>query len=46
VKVSVGRRVGDRVEILQGLDAQADVVASGVGFLTDGDSVRVVKGQS
>lgn len=46
VKVSVGRRVGDRVEILQGLDAQADVVASGVGFLTDGDSVRIVKGQS
>lgn len=45
-KVSVGRRVGDRVEVLQGLDAQADVVASGVGFLTDGDNVRVVKGQS
>lgn len=43
-KVSVGRRVGDRVEILQGLDANANVVASGVGFLTDGDSVRVVKG--
>ncbi|TAK93595.1 MAG: efflux RND transporter periplasmic adaptor subunit, partial [Aquabacterium sp.] len=43
-KVSVGRRVGDRIEILQGLDANANVVASGVGFLTDGDSVRVVKG--
>ena len=43
-KVSVGRRVGDRVEILQGLDANANVVASGVGFLTDGDSVRIVKG--
>lgn len=46
VKVSVGRRVGDRVEVLKGLEAQADVVASGVGFLTDGDTVRVVKGQS
>jgi len=45
VKVSVGRRVGDRIEVLQGLDAQSDVVASGVGFLTDGDTVRVVKGQ-
>jgi HlyD family secretion protein len=45
VKVSVGRRVGERVEITQGLDAQAQVVASGVGFLTDGDTVRVVKGQ-
>jgi hypothetical protein len=38
--------VGDRVEVLKGLDAQADVVASGVGFLTDGDTVRIVKGQS
>jgi RND family efflux transporter MFP subunit len=45
-KVTVGRRVGDRLEVLQGLDAQADVVAAGVGFLTDGDNVRVVKGQS
>lgn len=45
-KVRVGRRVGDRVEVLQGLDAQADVVASGVGFLSDGDTVRIVKGQS
>lgn len=46
LKVKVGRRMGDRIEVLQGLDAQADVVASGVGFLTDGDTVRVVKGQS
>lgn len=46
LKVSVGRRVGSRVEVLQGLDAQADVVASGVGFLSDGDTVRVVKDQS
>lgn len=44
-KVSTGRRVGDRVEILQGVDARTDVVAMGVGFLTDGDKVRVVKGQ-
>jgi uncharacterized membrane protein YhiD involved in acid resistance len=41
-KVSTGRRVGDRVEITAGLDAQARVVASGVGFLGDGDAVRVV----
>lgn len=46
MKVRVGRRVGDRVEILQGLDAESDVVASGVGFLTDGDTVLIVKGQS
>jgi hypothetical protein len=41
-KVSVGRRVGDRVEITAGLDPAARVVASGGGFLADGDTVRVV----
>ncbi|KPF45402.1 RND transporter [beta proteobacterium AAP121] len=41
-KVAVGRRVGDRIEITAGLDAGARVVASGAGFLTDGDTVRVV----
>ncbi|MBH2017035.1 MAG: efflux RND transporter periplasmic adaptor subunit [Burkholderiales bacterium] len=45
VKVSVGRRLGERVEILQGLDAKARVVASGVAFLADGDTVRVVSDQ-
>jgi HlyD family secretion protein len=42
VKLQTGRRVGDRVEVLSGLDAQARVVASGGGFLADGDTVRVV----
>jgi HlyD family secretion protein len=42
-KVGVGRRVGDRIEITSGLDAQTKVVASGGGFLTDGDTVRVVE---
>lgn len=42
VKLQTGRRVGDRVEVLAGLDAQARVVASGGGFLADGDWVRVV----
>jgi RND family efflux transporter MFP subunit len=41
-KVGVGRRIGDRVEIISGLDAHARVVASGGGFLADGDTVRVV----
>lgn len=41
-KVEVGRRVGERVEILSGLDASARVVASGAGFLADGDTVKVV----
>jgi RND family efflux transporter MFP subunit len=42
LKVSTGRRSGERIEILQGLDEKARVVASGGGFLADGDTVRVV----
>jgi len=41
-KVTLGRRIGDRVEIVDGLAADARVVASGGGFLADGDTVRVV----
>ena len=41
-KVAVGRRVADRIEITGGLDPAARVVASGAGFLADGDTVRVV----
>ncbi|MBN8506569.1 MAG: efflux RND transporter periplasmic adaptor subunit [Burkholderiales bacterium] len=44
-KVGLGRRQGDRVEIREGLAAQARVVASGVGFLADNDIVRVANGQ-
>jgi RND family efflux transporter MFP subunit len=43
VKVDVGRRIGDRVEIVSGLTPDMRVVASGVGFLADGDLVRVVE---
>ncbi len=43
VKVKVGRRAGERVEIVDGLPADARVVASGGGFLGDGDTVRVVE---
>ncbi len=42
-KVQVGRRLGERVEVTGGLDAAAQVVASGGGFLADGDLVKVVK---
>ncbi len=41
-KVKTGRRVGERIEVLEGLDPAARVVASGGGFLADGDTVRVV----
>ncbi|KAB2308529.1 efflux RND transporter periplasmic adaptor subunit [Betaproteobacteria bacterium SCN2] len=41
-KVTVGRRLGEQIEITTGLAADAQVVASGAGFLADGDIVRVV----
>ncbi len=45
-KVMVGRRVGERVEVTSGLKPDARVVASGGGFLSDGDTVRVVEAPS
>ena len=45
-KVTVGRRIGERIEVTGGLDAAARVVASGGGFLADGDTVRVVQAQA
>lgn len=41
-KVTLGQRLGDRIEVTQGLNAVTRVVTSGVGFLADGDVVRVV----
>lgn len=41
-KVEVGRRVGDRIEITVGLSVSEDVIVSGLGFLSEGDTVRVV----
>jgi HlyD family secretion protein len=45
IKLAVGRRSGDRIEV-RGLDPSARVVASGGGFLTDGDTVRVLEAPS
>ena len=42
-KVQVGRREADRVEVRAGLTSGAAVVESGVGFLADGDTVRVAQ---
>lgn len=42
VRVTPGRRVGQRIEIVEGLSAGALVVESGAGFLSDGDVVKVV----
>jgi RND family efflux transporter MFP subunit len=42
VKVQTGRIAGDRVQVLSGLTSDMKLVASGGGFLNDGDLVRVV----
>ncbi len=41
-KVSIGRRMEDRVEITAGLSDSEQVIASGLNFLNAGDTVRVV----
>jgi RND family efflux transporter MFP subunit len=41
LKVEAGRRQGERVEIRAGLKAGEAVVQQGVGFLSDGDTVKV-----
>jgi len=41
--VQSGRRIAGRVEILAGLAADATILASGGGFLNDGDTVRVIE---
>jgi HlyD family secretion protein len=47
VKLQVGRRVGERVEVASGIKSDQNFVASGAAFLADGDTVRVVAaGQS
>jgi RND family efflux transporter MFP subunit len=40
-KVSVGRRTVDRTEVLDGLTADVPIVASGAGFLNEGDLVAI-----
>ncbi|MBL6985924.1 MAG: efflux RND transporter periplasmic adaptor subunit [Methylobacter sp.] len=43
VKVQLGRRIDDSLEIVSGLKAEDRLVASGASFLTDGDTVQVVQ---
>lgn len=42
VKVVTGRRLLDRIEVVQGLTPDATIVVSGAGFLNDGDLVKNV----
>ena len=41
IKVDVGRLVGDRLEVITPLQPNTAIVASGAGFLNDGDLVRL-----
>ena len=42
-KVAIGRRVGERVEVLKGLKAEESVAVQGAGFLNEGDLVKVTQ---
>jgi multidrug efflux pump subunit AcrA (membrane-fusion protein) len=42
-KVQTGRRVGERVEVLEGLKADEPVAVQGAGFLNEADLVKVVQ---
>ncbi len=42
-KVVAGRRLADRIEIVDGVAANTPVVVAGAGFLNDGDVVRIAK---
>ena len=42
IKVGVGQRRGDQIEIISGIQPGSLVVAGGAGFLADGDWVRVL----
>ena len=44
VKIQTGRLAGDRLEVLGGLTPDARLVATGAGFLNDGDLVRIADG--
>jgi multidrug efflux pump subunit AcrA (membrane-fusion protein) len=46
VKVRSNRRVGNRIEIVEGVSAADRVVKTGGAFLTDGARVRIVPGDA
>jgi RND family efflux transporter MFP subunit len=43
IKVQLGRRNGNTLEVLSGLNAEDKVAAAGATFLADGDSVKVLQ---
>ena len=42
-RVQTGQRVGERIEIVSGLEASARIVVRGGAFLNDGDLVRITE---
>jgi RND family efflux transporter MFP subunit len=42
-EVATGRRSGDAIEIVRGLDADTRVIVKGAGFLNENDTVRLLK---
>lgn len=42
LKVQLGRRMADKIEIVSGITAEDKLVASGAAFLADGDTVKQV----
>jgi RND family efflux transporter MFP subunit len=46
IKIVAGRRVKDMIEVVSGISDGAQLVASGTGFLNDGDLVKVVAAQA
>ena len=42
IKVQTGKRAGNLVEVVSGLTANQNIVASGGAFLSDNDTVKVV----
>ena len=42
IKIKVGQRLDDRIQVISGLSGADKIVAAGVGFLSDGETVRVV----
>jgi HlyD family secretion protein len=42
VKLTTGRRSGEKIEILNGVQPEQQFIATGAAFLADGDTVRVV----
>ncbi len=46
LKITLGQRLGNAIEVVSGLEPNTTVVATGAAFLTDGDTVKVISQSS